>query len=176
MNHEGPDPSFLFFALVGRDGGSCPGGLGRGGDPPVRAGTGFVSLSFTTGVSLMNLVDTIKNQLFSDGHLNKLSELIGAGESATKSAVGAAVPALLSALSNVASSGRGAEKVVSALGNFDAGSLGNTAHMLAGHADSVLEQGKGLLNSLLGGNLVSGIANAVSRFAGIGSGAVQKLL
>jgi hypothetical protein len=124
----------------------------------------------------MNLVDAIKNQLFSDGHLNQLSSLIGAGEGATKSAIGAAVPALLSAISNLASSGRGAEKLASALGHFDTGSLGNTAHMLSGQADSVLEQGKNLLSTLLGGNTLSGIVNAVSRFSGIGSAAVQKLL
>src|SRR5262249_36363498 len=124
----------------------------------------------------MKLVDPIKNQLFSDGHLKQLSELIGTGESATKSAIGAAVPALLSALSNLASSGRGAEKLASALGHFDAESLGNTAHMLSGQANSVLEQGNALLRSLLGGNTLSGIISAVARFSCIGSGAVQELL
>jgi hypothetical protein len=124
----------------------------------------------------MNLVDTIKNQLFSDGYLDQLSSLIGAGESATKSAIGAAVPTVLSAISNLASSGSGSQKVVSALSKFDAGSLSNTAHMLSGQASSVLEQGSSLLNSLLGGNLLSGIVSAVSKFSGIGGGAVQKLL
>src|SRR5262245_37188281 len=137
---------------------------------------GLVRSSFSNGVLNMNLVDTIKNQLFSEGHLDQLSSLIGAGEGATKSAVGAAVPAVLSALTKMTSSGDGAQKVVSALGNFDAGSLGNMAHMLSGQAGSVLEQGSGLLNSLLGGNLVSGIVSAVSKFSGIGGGAMQKLL
>src|SRR5262249_28778112 len=149
-----------------------PAARGRCGDPPVGARTGPYPL-FSTGVCFMNLVDAIKNQLFSDGHINQLSSLIGSAEGATKSAIGAAVPALLSALSNLASSSRGAEKLVSALGHFDAGSLSNTAHMLSGHADSVLEQGTGLLNSLLGGTTLSGIVNAVSRFSGIGSAAVQ---
>jgi hypothetical protein len=124
----------------------------------------------------MNLVDTIKNQIFSDDHLNQLSSLVGTGEGATKSAISAAVPALLSALSNLASSNRGADKLVSALGHFDAGSLHNTAQLLSGHADSVLEQGTNLLHSLLGGNTLAGIVNAVSRFSGIGGAAVQKLL
>jgi hypothetical protein len=124
----------------------------------------------------MNLIDTIKNQLFSDGHLNQLSSLIGADAGATKSAVGAAMPAVVAALSNVASKGNGAQKVVSALNRLDTGSLGNVAHMLSGQADSVQEQGSSLLSSLLGGSTVSGIANAVSKFSGIGSGAVQKLL
>ena len=124
----------------------------------------------------MNLIDTIKNQLFSDGHINQLGSLIGAKEGATTSAIGAALPALLSALSNVASTGGGAQKLASAVGRLDAGSLSNTTHMLSGHADSVLEQGKGMLDSLLGANPVSGIAGAVSKFSGLGGAAVQKLL
>jgi hypothetical protein len=122
----------------------------------------------------MNLVEEIKNYL-SGEVLHRLSGLVGAEQNATRSAIGAAVPALLSGLSQVASSG-GAQKLVSALGHFDAGSLGNLGHMLSEQPNSLLEQGSGLLNSLLGGNLVSGIASAVSRFTGMGSAAVQKLL
>ncbi len=124
----------------------------------------------------MNLIELIKNLLFSGGHLSQLSSLIGAGEGATKSAVGAAVPALLSGLSNLASSGGGAQKLLSALGKFDAGSLDTMASMLAENPNAVQEQGGGLLNSLLGGGLVAGIANAVAKFSGIGAGSVQKLL
>ena len=124
----------------------------------------------------MNLIDTIKNSLFSNGHLNQLSSLIGADEGATKSAIGAAVPTVLSALSQVASKGDGAQKVVSAISRLGAGSVGDAAHMLTGQADSVLEKGSGILNSLLGGSMLSGIVSAVSMFSGIGSGAMQKLL
>jgi hypothetical protein len=122
----------------------------------------------------MNLVDQIKSYL-SGEVLHRLSGLVGAEEGATRTAIGAAVPALLSGLSHVASSG-GAQKLVSALGHFDAGSLGNLGHMLSEQSSSLLEQGSGLLNSLLGGGLVSGITSAVSRFTGIGSAAVHKLL
>jgi hypothetical protein len=124
----------------------------------------------------MNLVDTIKNQLFSDGHLDQLSSLIGADTGGTKSAIGAAEPAVLSAISNLASSGGEAEKVISALGRLDGGSASNSAHMLADQADSVLERGTGFLNSLFGGSTIAGIVNAVSRFSGIGAGAMHKLL
>jgi hypothetical protein len=124
----------------------------------------------------MNLVDTIKNELFSNGHLHELSSLIGAGEGATRTAIGAAVPAVLSAITNVASSGGGAQKVISALGRLDPETVSHPGHMLSGQADTVLEQGSGLLNSLLGGNTISGIVNALSRFSGIGGAAVQKLL
>jgi hypothetical protein len=123
----------------------------------------------------MNLVDLIETHL-SDDVIGKLSSLIGAGETGTRSAVGAAVPALLSGLSNVASSSVGAQRIASSLGKFDASSLGNLGRMLTSQPSSILEQGSGLLNSLLGENLLSGITNAISRFAGIGSGNVQRLL
>ena len=52
----------------------------------------------------MNLVDLIKDQL-SSGLMKELSSHLGANEGATRSAAIAAVPALLSALSGLASSG-----------------------------------------------------------------------
>lgn len=72
----------------------------------------FVQANF-----LMNLVEYIKNPLLSE-MINKLGSMIGAGEGATRSAIGAAVPALLSAISGVASSNSEAQKLISALGHF----------------------------------------------------------
>jgi hypothetical protein len=124
----------------------------------------------------MNLVNLIESHL-SDEVMGRLTSLVGAGEGATRSAVGAAVPALLSGLSHVASrGGSGAQQLIAALGKFDSGSLGSLTRMLTDKPGAVLEQGSGLLTSLLGSNIVSGITNAVARFAGLGSGSVQKLL
>jgi hypothetical protein len=123
----------------------------------------------------MNLVEQIKNQL-TNGALAQLSSLIGASEGETRSAVGAAVPAVLSALSNMASSG-GAQKLASAVGHFETGSLGHLSHMLTTQPSAVLEQGNGILHSLFGSSpVISGIVSALSRFAGIGPGSGQKLL
>jgi hypothetical protein len=123
----------------------------------------------------MNLVNLIAKHL-SDDAVGQLASIIGAGEKETQSAVGAAVPALLSGLSNLANSAGGAQKIISALGKFDAGSLGNLSDMLTNQPSSVLDQGSRLLDALMGGNMLSSITSAVSRFAGIGSGSVQKLL
>jgi len=123
----------------------------------------------------MNLVEQIKNQL-TEGVLGHLSSLIGASEGETRSAVGAAVPAVLAALSNLVSSGSGAQKLASALGHFETGSVGHAGRMLSEHPAAVLEQGNGILNSLFSSGAVSGIVGALSRFAGIGSGSGQKLL
>src|SRR5262245_13507815 len=122
----------------------------------------------------MDLVEQIKNQL-TDSVLTHLSSLIGASEHETKSAVGAAVPTVLSALANMASGG-GAQKLASALNHFETGSLGHISHMLSSQPGAVLEQGTGILNSLFGSSTLSGIVNALTRFAHIGSGSAQKLL
>jgi hypothetical protein len=123
----------------------------------------------------MNLVELIKNQL-SSSLINQLSSHIGVSEAATRTAVGAAVPALLSALSGVASSGAGAQKIVSALGHLGGGSVENLVHKLSNQPGSVLEQGTSLLNSLFGGSTVSAIVNALSRFSSVAPGVAQKLL
>src|SRR5262249_37773546 len=124
---------------------------------------------------IMNLVNAIESQL-SDEVMSKLSSLIGAKEDATRTAVGAAVPALLSGLSNLASRAGGAQQLISALGKLQGGSLANMASMLTSNPSAVLDQGGSLLNSLLGGNALSGIINTLAQFAGLGSGSVQKLL
>jgi len=123
----------------------------------------------------MNLVEQIKNQLLS-GVISQLSSVLGASEGTTGTAVSAAVPALLSALSGMASSGSGAQKLLSALGHLGSGSMDNMGHKLSTKSDSMLEDGAGILNSLFGSSTISGIVNALSRFASIAPGAAQKLL
>jgi hypothetical protein len=121
-----------------------------------------------------NLVEQIKHQV-TDGSLAQLSSLIGASEGETQSAVGAAVPAVLSSLSGMAS-GSGAQKLASALSHFETGSPGHVSHMLSSQPSAVLEQGNSILNALFGGSTVSGIVSALSRYTGMGSGSGQKLL
>ena len=98
----------------------------------------------------MNLVELVKSQLTPD-LLGKLAAQVGASESQAKSAVGAAVPALLSALAGSASQAGGAQKLLSALTG-----LGSMSDMLSGAS---LEKGTGLLGSLLGGSTLSAIVS-----------------
>jgi hypothetical protein len=123
----------------------------------------------------MNMIEQIQHQL-TNGPLAQVSSLIGATEAETRSAVGAAVPAVLSALSSMASSSSGAQKLASALGHFETGPLAHVSGMLSSQPNTVLEQGKGILQSLFAGNTITGIVNALTRFAGIGAGSGQKLL
>jgi hypothetical protein len=125
----------------------------------------------------MNIVESIKDQL-SSALINQLSSHIGASEGVTHSAVMAAVPALLSALSGLASAGgSGSQKLVSALENLGgAGSLENLVPKISNQPASPLEQGASILSSLFGSSTISGIVNALSKFSSIAPGASQKLL
>jgi hypothetical protein len=122
----------------------------------------------------MNLVDLVKDQITSEV-TGQLSSLLGGSEAQAKNAAGAAVPALLSALSGVASSG-GGDKLASALTQFDSSSAGRIAESLAQKPGEVLDQGNSMLTSLLGGNVLSGIADAISRAIGFDSATIKKLL
>ncbi len=115
----------------------------------------------------VNLVELIQSQVTPD-MLGKLAGQIGASESQTKSAVGAAVPALLSALAGSASQTGGAQKLLSAMSG-----LGSMSDMLSGGS---LEKGTGLLGSLLGGSTLSGIVSTLAKFLGLGGDTTNKLL
>jgi hypothetical protein len=84
---------------------------------------------------------------------------------------------LLAALSGLASEGgSGADKLASALGKFDAGSIGKIAGMLTQQPNQALDQGGSLLGSLFGEGAIEGIANAIARFTGLDAGMTKKLL
>jgi hypothetical protein len=124
----------------------------------------------------MNIVDVVKG-LISDDLMRKLGSLIGEGTERTETAVNAAVPALLAGLSNVASSGAdGVRKLTSALEAPGLGDLGNITNMLTGNAESVVQKGTGLLNSLFGNATLSGLVNALAKFLGLQSSSIKNLL
>jgi hypothetical protein len=123
----------------------------------------------------MNLVDLIKSQLTGD-NLGKISSLIGESHDHTQKAIGAAVPSMLSGLASLASSSGGAGKLASALSNFDAGSFSNLGGILSGNTGAILEKGGGLLGSLFGNSAIGSIAGALSKFSGVGSESIKKLL
>ena len=126
----------------------------------------------------MNLVDLIAGQLSSGDVLGKLGGLIGANESQTKTATSAAVPALLSVFSKLASTNSGADQLAKAMGGLDLGMLGNLAGALGGgQASSLGGLGGNLLGSLLGGgNNLQSLVGALASFAGLQPGIMKTLL
>ena len=124
----------------------------------------------------MNLVDLVKGQMTPEV-IGKLSGLVGEGEDKTRVATAAAVPSLLAAVSGVATSGGGAQKLMSALSGLDVGALSNAGKALTGgDPGSLLQTGSGLMGNLLGGGAQSGIVDAVAKFAGLGSGPAKNLI
>lgn len=122
----------------------------------------------------MNLVEMIQEQLTGEV-INKLRSLIGGDEAQIKSAVNAAIPALLSAFSCTAS-GSGAEKLASTLNAFSAETSEKTAGAGPQNSSQTLEQGNQLLDSLLGSGNLSGLATVLSKFVGLDAGSLKKLL
>jgi hypothetical protein len=124
----------------------------------------------------MNLVDMIKDQ-FTEELTGQFRSVTGGGETQTRSALGAAVPAVLAALSGVASSGgSGAEQLAAAVDRCTPDSLHSLTGLMRDDPDEVAQQGGGLLNALLGGGTIGSLATAISRMTGIDSATAKKLL
>jgi hypothetical protein len=105
--------------------------------------------------------------------VGKLSSLANVDSEKTRTATRAAVPAILSALAGAASTKDGAKKLVSTLRDLDFDRLTN---MIGADTGALVQQGNGLLKSLLGDNLSSSIASAIGRYSGMGADAVKKVL
>lgn len=126
----------------------------------------------------MNLVDLVKGQL-SGNVLTRLAETLGTSPDSTSTAVNAAIPTLLTAFGSAASTRDGARDLAAAVSSLDDRVLDNLPQSLSSGGSSGLnlgDIGTKLLGSLLGGNTLSSLANALGRFTGQGNGAISSLL
>ncbi len=118
---------------------------------------------------MASLLDGIMQQLGGDT-MRQLSQHIGADETTTNSAVGAAIPVLMGALAKNASSPDGAAALAGALDkDHDGSMLGNIAGMLGGGA------GAGILKHVLGGRQDT-VAAGIGQAAGLDGAQAGKLL
>ena len=114
-----------------------------------------------------NLVDLVKGQLGGPA-LGQLGALLGEDNNKTEAALGAAVPGLLSGLTSQANSDGGAS-LFDAVSNQDDSMLDNIGGLLTGgNSSSVMDQGSGMLSSILGNGAAGGLASAVAGLTGIG--------
>lgn len=123
------------------------------------------------------LLDLIKTQL-NDSHYASFGQAIGADPAQTKSAVDQALPVLLGALSNKATSNTSLDFVTSLLDkNHDGSVLDDILGMVTGggSAPQAEAPGAAALKSLLG-NQVSTVENHVAQNSGLNADAVTKLL
>ncbi|WP_111707867.1 DUF937 domain-containing protein [Lutibacter citreus] len=107
------------------------------------------------------------------------SKQFGQDEGKTANALGAALPLILGAMKNNASSPEGAAGLLSALGNdkHSGGILDNLGSILGGGGvdDDVLKDGAGILGHVFGGR-EQNVAQAVSKSSGIDLASAMNIL
>jgi hypothetical protein len=124
-----------------------------------------------------NLIALLERLLGSGNVLSRLGALIGASPDKTKSAIGAAVPALLASLVGVAQTPEGRNRLASQVRDQDPSLLDNlTGALTGGSGTSLIDSGSSTLSSLLGQDKVGALAGAIARFTGLGQSSIGPLL
>jgi len=122
-----------------------------------------------------NLV-TLIMQFLTPDMIGRIANTLGVGRNDTATAVDAAVPALLAALTGVAVRPGGPQKLASAA-KQESGVLDKFGSMLGGGGQtSFVDRGSQMLSSLLGDRDQSALANAVGKYSGLQTGASSSLL
>ena len=111
--------------------------------------------------------------------VNGASKQLGLGEKQTQSALSAAMPLILGAMKNNASSPDGAQGLLKALNSnkHDGGILDNLGSILGGGSidDNVLQDGSKILGHVFDGR-EQNVAQAVSKSSGIDTGSAMNIL
>ncbi|MEM9413171.1 MAG: DUF937 domain-containing protein [Planctomycetota bacterium] len=125
---------------------------------------------------MSSLLEMLAGQLGGD-NLSMISKEIGADESTTQSAMGAALPLLIGALSRNGSNEQGAQGLMSALekDSHDGSIFDNMSDFLGNKQYDEPRSGAGILGHLLGGKQ-SRVEQGVSAASGLGSDATGKLM
>jgi len=110
------------------------------------------------------------------GTLDKISGALGESTDGTKSAIGAAIPAMLAQVANKANTEEGANELYEMLDDKDGSSLDNYSEMLSeGNREDLKEKGSGMLSGLMG-NGAGGFTSLLSSFTGMGGNKMSSLL
>jgi sporulation protein YlmC with PRC-barrel domain len=118
-----------------------------------------------------NIISAV-SQFLTPELIGKMGSVAGISDrTVTQNAVGAAVPAILSGLANLASKPEGARQLSDAIAKQSPPTLGNLASV-----GQLADTGKSLLSSLLGIGSFGGLANTLARFVGAGDGGIRSLL
>jgi Bacterial protein of unknown function (DUF937) len=122
----------------------------------------------------MNLVSLIMKFLTPD-MIGRLASALGLDSRTTSSAIEAAVPGLLAALAGVATKPGGAQKLADAA-KQEINTLDKFSGFGASGQTSIVERGSQMLTSLLGKGDQIALANAISKYSGVGSATSSSLL
>lgn len=124
----------------------------------------------------LNLV-SILAQYITPEIVGRIASTVGVDRSLVGKALVALAPTLLRLLSGVAATPLGAQRLAGAVEKQDPGILGALESAIGGSEHgSIIKNGVSSLESLLGGSAVSALGGALSKFSGIGEGAVPSLI
>jgi hypothetical protein len=121
-----------------------------------------------------NIVSSIARSLTPEV-VDKMAAAAGLDREAAHQTVGASVPAILNELVNVSQKPGGTREIVNALADQPASMLSNITASLSGSAP-LADKGKALLSSILGGNSLSLLSSAVSRFTGTSEASTRTIM
>lgn len=125
---------------------------------------------------MTNLV-TLALQYLGGDTVAKLASSFGIDSLIAEKAVNAAIPALLGALTSVATKPGGAAKVLDAIKGVDPSVLAGLGKLIGeAKQDTLVNAGGSVLSSLLGGSSTSALAGALGKFAGVNPTAATSLL
>jgi hypothetical protein len=124
----------------------------------------------------LNLVTEITHSI-SPAAIERIAATLGINASLAQKAIAAAVPAILGALGQTASTADGAEELYGAVNRADPGVFDKLATTLSGaRAQIYMDSGTSSLNSLIGSLTTTSIGDAIARYAGLGGTAGSSLL
>src|SRR5215510_6864189 len=110
----------------------------------------------------VNLVSLI-TQFLTPDMIGRIASALGLDRNNAQTAIGAAVPGLLAGLCGVSAQPGGAQRLVDAVRQQQAGLHGSFANAIGGAGQSsLIEKGSQVLLSLLGGRDQTALAGAVS--------------
>jgi hypothetical protein len=119
---------------------------------------------------MANIVSAISS-LLTPEVVGQIASTAGLSPAMAQTAVGAAVPSILSALANAVARPGGASKLATAVAAQPTDLLGNIVG-----TTQMATQGGSLLSSLLGSGVSSVLASTVGKFLGIGEGTAQTVI
>ena len=123
-----------------------------------------------------NLVSEIARVLGPDVEA-RIASSLGLDKAVVQSAVEGGVPGLLAALISLVSKPQGATKLGQAVAQQEPGVLSSLASVIGGSGQKALiDTGASALTSLLGGNTVSALTNAIGSYAGIGGAGSKSVI
>lgn len=121
---------------------------------------------------MSSITDQLLQQL-SSGGLSQISQQIGADDAATGSALGMAVPVIMSALANNSAKPEGAQALSQALSNDHDGSILENIPQFLGNPQAA--NGAGILGHVLG-NQQPAVAQGIAQNSGLNSNQTSQLM